>query len=377
MGRLAVLFLFILIYSPQLDCSTSSESLAPHAIKGVIDGYFAKKVKDVLAINFGTTNEKASKVIEECLKFAGSSMPIINYRDKRQNINGFYQLYRPSILFFDSPVNFAENLKWILFQRGLILSAPHLVYIHGASLDDIQIAEKKWDTIHKTIFLVNETPHSIELATAFLFTPQACHTNQFKVINRFTRTQMRWENSNFFMLKNGNLHGCPLIMGTSGFINIDLYSRFAKALNFTMEKPEGDITSVSFHFGYFYEANHYLTEIHILDIEPRKIFIPPGEVYGDYEKMMLPFDTATWIGIVLAVLVCSSVIFLIKMFNATNQEIFFGRNNESPFMNFVAVLLNGGQHTTLLENVPRMFLLTFIFWSLIFRQESSLKNLSY
>jgi hypothetical protein len=100
-----------------------------------------------------------------------------------------------------------------------------------------------------------------------------------------------------------------------------------------MERPREDFPPIFFYFGYFYEANHWLTDIHILDIEPRKIFIPPGEVYGEYEKMQLPFDAATWIGIVITLFVSSLAIFLIKMFCRSNQEIFFGRNNGSPFMN--------------------------------------------
>jgi hypothetical protein len=377
MCRLAVLFLFILIYSPQLDCSKFSDLLAPHAIKGVIDEYFAKNEKDVHLLNFGMSNGKASEVIDECLKLAISSMPVVFY--SVGTLSSWIVLDRPSVLLFDSLVRFEENLEWLVFQEGLALSFPHLVYIHGATLEDIQIASYKNNKIDKTIFLVNETPQSIELATAFLFTPQACHKNQFKVINRFTRTQMKWENTNFFVLKYRNLHGCPLIFRSSGE-HLLLYSKLAIELNFTMDFSEEDFNlnqEITFGYGYVVETVQNPANMHIIDIEPRKIFIPPGEVYGDYEKMTLPFDTATWIGIVLMIVVCSSVIFLIKKFNQTNQAIFFGRNNKSPFMNFVAVLLNGAQHTTLVENVPRMFLLTFIIWSLIFRQESSLKPLSY
>jgi hypothetical protein len=247
------------------------------------------------------------------------------------------------------------------------------VYIYGATLDDIQIAGYKYHTIDKTIFLVNETPHSIELATAFLFTPQACDTNQFKVINRFTGTQMRWENSDFFITKYRNLHGCRLFFSSFGekSINDAIYLEFAKELNFTLDLSQNRFGNNTFAFGYYYVSFHDLRDLHIIDIEPRKIFIPPGKVYGEYEKMLLPFDTPTWIGVVITILMSSLSIFLIKKFSTNNQEIIFGRNNESPFMNFVAVLLNGGQHTNLVENVPRIFLLSFVLWSLIFRQESS------
>jgi hypothetical protein len=367
MGRLTVLFLFILIYSHQHYCLKSAESLAPHAITAVIDGYYAKNHQDVLMANFGKTNGIASRIIDELLKLGGSSIPVKIFKDKSQGRSVFTI---PSVMFFDSPANFGEKVKWIELQRGFVISFPHLVYIHGATLDDIRIASNKNETIDKAIFLVNETPHSIELATAFLFTPQTCHINQFEVINRFIGTQMKWESSNFFVLKYGNLHGCPLVFNNRGDFNDIIYSKFAKELNFTIEKTNEKYESVqriSFHYGYFFEANHRLTEIHILDIEPRKIFIPPGEVYGEYEKMVLPFDTPTWIGIGLTIAVSCLTIVFIKKFNKSNQEIFFGRSNESPFMNFIDILLNGGQNTSLVENVPRIFLLTFVIWSLIFR----------
>jgi hypothetical protein len=36
-------------------------------------------------------------------------------------------------------------------------------------------------------------------------------------------------------------------------------------------------------------------------------------------------------------------------------------------MEFISIMINGSQTRNVIENVPRIFLLTFIFWSLIFR----------
>jgi hypothetical protein len=93
----------------------------------------------------------------------------------------------------------------------------------------------------------------------------------------------------------------------------------------------------------------------------------PGEIYGDYEKMLLPFDGFTWTGIILVILAGLVVIFIINCFKPSNQELIFGRNNRSPLMNFISIILNGGQANSVVETVPRMLLVLFIFWSLIFR----------
>jgi hypothetical protein len=106
---------------------------------------------------------------------------------------------------------------------------------------------------------------------------------------------------------------------------------------------------------------------HTVDIQARKIYIPPGELYGEYEKMLLPFDTSTWIAIVMTIVMSILTILAIKLKDRLIQAVIFGRNNRSPLMNFINIVLNGGQHTTLMENVPRIFLMTLIFWSLIFR----------
>jgi hypothetical protein len=100
---------------------------------------------------------------------------------------------------------------------------------------------------------------------------------------------------------------------------------------------------------------------------PQKIFIPPGELYGDYEKMLLPFDLSTWIAISLSFFVSFFAILAIKWLSPNNQELYFGMNNRSPLMNFVSIMINGSQTNNLIENVPRIFLMTFMFWSLIFR----------
>jgi hypothetical protein len=362
-----LLLLFILIYSPLLDGSKTS--LAPAAIKSIIDQYFANNVQEIALVNFGRKRGDGQRTVKKLLKRENQSVAIRISQDVRKNFElEKLQLNSSSVLLFDSPQNFEKSFKSVNLIVNTQSVPRQLVYVAGMGVKELErFRNNKFS--HHMDFLVNETPDSIDLATNFKQTPEACNTDNWKVINRFTREEKRWTNSSFFMAKDKNYHKCNFSVfhhyTKSAFG--ELYSIFANYLNFTIDMLRPGNTSYDLGMSTmtsFFRNFHF---VHILHIETLRIYIPPGEVYNDYAKMLLPFDAATWIGVVLIIVVSSLAILLIKKFKSANQEIFLGRNNRSPFMNFVAVLLNGGQHITLMENVPRMFLLTFIFWSLIFR----------
>jgi hypothetical protein len=359
MKRLAVQLLFILIYSTSSVITRAPEPLALFGIKVVIDKYFAENVHEVEIISFGIKNGKAERTIEKILRLSIQSIPIRVTRNARENLQSDeYKLKNPSILLFDSPENFNQTQQRIVFQSGST-SHPHLVYVPHATLNDVKVVSDKNHTIHKSIFLVNEMRESIELATAFMFTPDACYTNQFKVINRFT-PKNKWENSNFFVEKYSNFYGCNVAEQNEIFKKILNYTdwQYFKSL------PENPIWIAFAPLHYTLFSTH---DTYVVMFDSQKIYIPPGEVHGDYEKMFLPFDAFTWIAIGMTIFMPVSAILVIKWISPNNQEIYFGRNNRSPLMNFISILLNGSQARTVAGNAPRIFFLTFIFWSLIFR----------
>jgi hypothetical protein len=361
MKRLAVLWLLILVYSTSSAIVRALEPLDVLAIKTVIDDYFAKNIHEVEIIDFGVKNGKAEETIQRLLRLGIQSVPMRITRDARDSLQSDeYVLKKPSILLFDSPENFNRTQPRIVFQSGLT-SHPHLVYVPNATVKDIQVVSDKNHTIHKSIFLVNEMRVSIELATAFMFTPDACHTNQFKLINRFTRKN-KWENSKFFVEKYSNFYGCT--------VEVESESKLlADTLNFTQNVGQPfEETELSFNIELPIKTILMLTySTFVFHVEPMRIFIPPGELYGDYEKMFLPFDTPTWIAIAVTIFVSSLAILVIKRIFPINQELSFGRNNPSPLMELISIMINGSQVRNVTENAPRIFLLTFMFWSLIFR----------
>jgi hypothetical protein len=124
---------------------------------------------------------------------------------------------------------------------------------------------------------------------------------------------------------------------------------------------------VFFHFGYAGKDLILSHNLYTTDIEMSRIYIPPGELYTDYEKMLLPFDTSIWIATALMIVDAIVTILAIKLKPPEIQEVFFGEKNRSPLMNFIAILLIGSQPSKKAGNVPRILLITMIFWSLIFR----------
>jgi hypothetical protein len=347
MKRLAVLFLFILVYSTSANNIRSPFSVGSLAIKVVIDNYFVRNVYELEIISFGLENEEAERTIDKLLGLEISSMPIRVTRNARELLqSGEFKLEKPSVLMFDSPENFHQNQQPI-------------VYFPNATIDDIQVLSYKNHTIHKTIFLVNETRHSIELATAFMLTPEACYKNQFKVINRFTRHRKRWENSNFFVEKYSNFYGCRINVVFDGKL-------FDDVLNFTQQP--GNYSESAFWIQF--RSTSQITgnwDMFVVFMDSLKIFIPPGELYGDYEKMMLPHDDLTWIAIGVTIFVSCLAILVIRCIFSNLREIFFGRNNLSPLLEFISIIINGSQTRSVIGNAPRIFFLNAIFWSLIFR----------
>jgi hypothetical protein len=63
-----VRFLFILVYSGKLLLVDGSKSLAPHAIKGIIDQHAAEKNREIEIINFGEHLGEGEAVVGKLLQ---------------------------------------------------------------------------------------------------------------------------------------------------------------------------------------------------------------------------------------------------------------------------------------------------------------------
>jgi hypothetical protein len=372
MKSLVVLILFILIQFNSVDNAKSPISLVPYAIKAIIDGHYVKYVQELEIINFGVKNGEGDKAIEKLLKLKNQSMPLKISRNNRDYSNNKkFRLKSSCVLFFDSPESFHRVQKQIIFQdKKKVELNEYIVFIHGAGIETLTPLTQIG--YNKVIFPIVKSQKSIDLVTSFLFTskPKSCWINQFREFNRFTRKQRRWRNPYFFLEKFTDFHGCKVQLQED---NVDfyplLYKELSKKMNFKIDALEKiDLTKqISFQFQFMAKLDYTDINIRVLHVEQRKLFIPPGELYGDYEKMFLPFDSSTWIAIGVLILFASSAILAMRLVHLTIQKLIFGERTRSPLLNFISILINGSQHGTMIENAPRIVFATFLLWSMIFR----------
>jgi hypothetical protein len=367
-----LLFLFILVYPAKVK---SFESLVSNAMKDIIDQIASENNREFHIVNFGDKNGEGERVIGKLLKLENFSIAIKNVKDSRKNPElKSFEIYDTNFMVFDSVDNFNKVIPKLFFTKPPSGFPLHFIFIPKFTMELLErFSSRVSRSMDEFYFFVDETEQSIDLVTSWYITPEACYKNQWKIFNRFKRKKMRWNQQIFFEDKYRNFFGWPVrVQPHEGKYETELFSIFAKHFNFTPEKIE---LKGRFLFDNYFTLNRGITSalganierMTFMHFEQSKIFIPPGELYGDYEKMLLPFDNLTWIGIVLTIFGGVVVIVLIKWLSPSNQELFFGRNNRSPIVNFISIILNGSQNDSLAENLPRMLLMLFIIWCLIFR----------
>jgi hypothetical protein len=171
-----------------------------------------------------------------------------------------------------------------------------------------------------------------------MFTPQACHKNQFKTINRFDKSSIKWETSDFYPNKHRNVHKCELRYFGGGML-LQVLNSFMDFVNATKVKVEvyestGNSVNVEVYGAQLGEKIPEYVFGNIYWFDTSVFFIPPGELYTPFEKMFLPFEDELWIANVVTL----SIGFVtIKIVNFTIKKVksfVFGRDVKSPTINY-------------------------------------------
>jgi hypothetical protein len=233
----------------------------------------------------------------------------------------------------------------------------------------------------------------VDLVTSFMFEPGKCREPQYKTINRFSRSSMKWDNETFFPEKYENYNGCELVVAleeddVTDSAPIELINILAQKLNFTIKHEIcKDSTNTTLHQNYDLFAalaaqSWFLLEAFdfslVFDSDAISCTVPAGEPYTMLEKMFLMFDKATWICIGVTLGGALVVIQVINLLSIKIQKFVFGRDVRTPTLNVASVFLAGGQHRVPGRNFARFLLMSFIWWSVIIRtcyQSTLFKNL--
>lgn len=183
--------------------------LATKAINSILNEYFALNHPKVdLIVNgelIGETEKAVKKLLIEKPETIAVEVKQGGYVDPSN-----YQMNESSITIFNSFEIFNQSFKEIRWIKKSQMRFKHLVYVPNASASVILENIEDGFEVDNVNFLINETDKSIDLASVFMFTSESCHSKQLRVINRFKKDSMKWENSNFYPNKYKNLHNCCL-----------------------------------------------------------------------------------------------------------------------------------------------------------------------
>lgn len=327
-------------------------------------------------ISFGKKFGKSEMLADEILRSKPDSIVVTVSKGGVEN-RWKNQLNISSIVIFDSPENFKENVKNIKWLSKKRMRHKHLVYAPNLSVSDVVENINNGFDIDNVGFLMNETEKAVDLVTSFMFTPNLCRSNQLVTINRFLRSTMSWENSIFFPKKYQNFNGCDL--KEAKFYNTSLALELIPELsifynfNISHDRMKWQIDAINLSRYDLIEKmlpydgdRKYITST-IFSIHRITFAVPPGDLYNSFEKMFLMFDRWVWILIVATLSIGFITIQVINYLPKEVQNFVFGRNIRTATLNLFNIFLTGAQFKIPGRNFSRFFLMLFIVWSMIIR----------
>jgi hypothetical protein len=345
-----------------------------------------------IEIIYEETNKISSTsatIKDELTKIIPASMLVtVTSFQKFLNESWTVQHLKPSRIFlFDSLDYFERQMRFPTSYNFVVGSLidydqKHIIYVPDITEEIITKNARKNYILGAVTFLMNFDNSSIELATSFYFTPEACNQNQITTINRFSGQTNQWENEDFYPEKYRDLHGCDLnVRFFEGFGNIiskRIFEELAVQMNFkVVRRQETDFSLLLVNNPNVMEVTEMIIPLSTLSLkyqmsaaiynDAATLVVPPGKPLTDLERMFSAFDDETWIGIGLTFVVACIVISIIKLLPMTVRNFVFGLNIRNPILNLFDIFINGGQNQVPGRNFARFLLMMFVIWSLVFR----------
>ena len=371
----------VLIILLNLASGKKKESFVPYAINSIIEKHFATLGTSPGKIDiyyFGSDKEKISTMMDKLLNIKSKEVAIRVFEVNMKTYEWFF-IRHSSIVFFESAEIFKAMAIWWMTTEGP--QNHHLVYVPDISTLDIIDTYKNRIDIDHVNFLMHETDNSIELVTAYMFTPQACKQLQLKAINRFGIQTLEWENSIFYPKKYENFYGCELTVAStkinpihSNVFNL-LKTIFEEQLNAKItfktivenlwnfegcDLSTDEIPILNFYRGEFSVSDPILYHNY-------HFVVGSGEPYSDLERMFMMFDFELWVAILVTLAIALFTTLMLRFVSRQVRNFIVGRNVRNPTMNLLSIFLTGSQVQAPGRNFARFILMLFIVWSLIIR----------
>lgn len=281
-----------------------------------------------------------------------------------------------------------------------------LIYCDQMIVNDLQMVYKPFylnmspGSIALYQYFLIDSQNGLELVTFEWYTETVCNVPMIVSINFFDTNVMRWKKELIIPEKFRQFFGCMLTIGaTVGRMHvemdrannlvgspIDLFKAMATKGNFTYnyqlikhgmdgvmvaEPQNGKIIDIQIYLQVPRVAFSRITDVmHITTpfLEEKVSFVlTEPETYSSYEKLLLPFDTLTWI-FTLTVFLCAFVVIIVINLTSTSlQDLFYGENVNTPALNVVGIYFGASQSKLPFKSFPRIILLTFTLFCLVLR----------
>ena len=97
------------------------------------------------------------------------------------------------------------------------------------------------------------------------------------------------------------------------------------------------------------------------------LYIPPGGLYTSFEKISLPFDRETWIGLLITFISGTITIFIINRFSEKLRIIFYGNSRHASIFDIFRTFFGIPENISPNGNFARIILISFVLWCLVVR----------
>jgi hypothetical protein len=247
--------------------------------------------------------------------------------------------------------------------------------------------------IQFTYFLIN-TYHTLVLKTFEWWTEETCNEPKLRKINEFNMTTGRWLKPFKIPKKFTNFHGCNLtvysnifrintlmIMQHEGDGAMEFHPRISEAFE-KRQANEDLMADIYAEKGNFSHSKGGELDAQILQVTdwfspvecsialfsmPLVSMYTPPDPYTNYEKMILPFDSDTWMYLIVVFCLSFLSIFIINQFPKAFKDLVYGKNVKMPSFNVLGAFFGIGQTKLPDNNFGRIILIFFIIFCLVMR----------
>jgi hypothetical protein len=251
---------------------------------------------------------------------------------------------------------------------------------------------------HHFTYFLNEIKDEVKLSTLEMFTENFCNDTQIVTLNTFNKKSRKWKSDLNIPEKFTNFHNCTIVCGVyvhtqASYIDTvtdelegivpNLMRAVAPKLNFSLilqmnrlqsmaidtdVRPLNAIQYYPHLFLHVISAIQWHFHLTTSFDENTQIFvITPGEKYSSYEKLFLPFDVETWTYLAIVFGVAFLTVFIINLTPEKVKNLVFGKGIKTPSYNIVGSFFGISQNRLPNENSPRILLMYFVIFCLIFR----------